>query len=460
METNPEIEDRSGDVTLTAAPDARTMGGQVLVEFTEPLMPTVDEVGEGIFSSYATQGIPPYNPDSISIGEYDDMGLDAQVRMCQLVIRLPIIKADWTIEAQDKIAAKELEDNLRAIGFDQVRQQLLDAVFYGFCFAEKVWENSGTSWLYRKLKPLHPGSIRIHLQKNGDFNGAEQNSFGYYHVDYPITITPAKSFLYTHQERYGNFYGESHMKSSYPFWYVKKVLRKYRQIALERVARPIIKGNQTDPNGDLPSLKEQLRDVYAKYYIACPYGTDVSILAPPNFEAQYEQALAYEDTMIARGMLVPDLLVTNSSTGAYALSKTHAAFFVLAEEAIQSEFASYIDKYLLAPWIGYNVGFNRVDKIAAKIKFEPISEEDKAAIATVLNVLLTHGAIQPNEEWIRGLFGFPKPEVLPAPVNHIPAPSQTAPAPQGQALVPGPGAPTTMTDTHKRTRKWFISRAS
>jgi hypothetical protein len=97
---------------------------------------------------------------------------------------------------------------MEKIDFDNVIEETLSALEFGYSLGELVWtrdkyEGKQVVCLEQDRAP-RPARAVSEIDAHGNYIGVKQLSMGQ-----DINLTPEKTFLYSHNKRFGNIYGES-----------------------------------------------------------------------------------------------------------------------------------------------------------------------------------------------------------------------------------------------------------
>lgn len=357
--------------------------------------------------------------EEISLETYRKMRQDPQVKACLLVLKLPLIQVDYSINATTEEGQKisrwvqaRLEDMDDTIQY--YLREVLTALDFGRSITEKVWqlrtvqvdpddENSRLEQMVipEKLKTYDPRSMQIKLDATMKLEGVVQTT-----KTGEIFIPADKLLIYTHEKEFGDHYGQSVLRAAYKPWIIKEFLQKFWNIALERYGTPFSTMN-VPQGGSLKTAMALMDQVKHKAGIPLPEGYEMEIHNLANTGMSFKEAIEYQDKMIARALLIPDLIFGNDGGGAYALSKTHAAFFLLRLNGIYQEVGDIFTKYLIKPLVQYNYG--DVNEFPV-LKFADVAEEDKTQLMSIVAQLLSGKVIAPTEDWIRERLGLPQPD--------------------------------------------------
>lgn len=385
-------------------------------------IPNFDELGSRLDDLQVKQDGKLENDDDISLETYRKMRKDPQVKACLLVLKLPLLQVDWTIQA-DSDEGKKLAAWIESRFYDMddsiqyYLREMLTALDFGFSVSEKVWQlktvpvdpeadSTRTEQMIvpLKLKTYDPRSLTFVLDPtSGKLTGVIQKQKG----GKEVTLPAQKLLIYSHEKEFGDYNGEAALRAAYKPWIIKEFLQRFWNIALERYGTPFMSMTM-DQGGSLKKALSLMDMIKGKVGVPLPKGYELEVHSLANTGISFEQAIKYQDTQIARSMLIPDLVFgNNGDSGAYALSKTHAAFFLLRLNGISQEIGDIITKYMITDVIRYNFGEVKEFPI---FKFSDVAEDDLTAFMAIVTQLITGKVIAPTESWIRERMGIPQPD--------------------------------------------------
>uniref|UniRef100_A0A6M3L642 Portal protein n=1 Tax=viral metagenome TaxID=1070528 RepID=A0A6M3L642_9ZZZZ len=363
------------------------------------------------------------NPDEIGIQTYKEMMKDAEVRVGFNFIRNSILSRKWKLSYPEKTNNKEAGKILEFIRFsfgdiDENAQfekslgKLLYAIPYGFSVIEIVWKIikggkfSGKVGI-KKLKDLDPEHIFFETNKYGDIEKIIQKTGD----DKDITIPLEKAIVYTLDKEFGNHYGTSRLRSVHKNWFVKKVVIKFWNIALERFGMPILVGTVPSKN-DLDKMLTLLDNVQTRSSIAKTEGWEIEALETgigKSAGGDYKDALEYHNSQILRGMLVPPLLISGKGGGgSYALSNTQFGLFQTMLKGLEIDISNIVEEKIIKPLVIFNYG---TQDVYPQFVFEPMTKEDLLNLSKVFALLVKNGVVGNDEQWMRDMMGVPHRDV-------------------------------------------------
>jgi phage gp29-like protein len=382
------------------------------------------EVGRHISIMWDNLAKGVYNPDDIGIDTYKYMfRTDSQIKAAYSLITLAVLSRKWKVSALDK---KEEVVNFIKYNFEHVDgrisgalSQILSAIIYGFSVTEIVWkliddkEYRGKIGL-KKLKTLDPETIEFKVDELGNLEGVVQNFGDNETVELPLQ----KTIIYSENKEFGNYYGNSRLRSIYKNWFIKETLTKFWNIALERWGQPIIVGTVPSTD-DLDKMINILNNLQNKSAIAKTEGWELGALETGigrSSGGDYNVAIDYHNREITKGMLVPGLMIESTKGGSYALGQTQFDVFMLMIHNIENDLCGMIENYLIRPLVEYNFG---EQESYPEFRFEPITKQDLFNMARTFAILVKNGVISPDEQWMRDMMSLPRQDISEAGPNTV-----------------------------------------
>lgn len=398
------------------------------------VLPKNDSAWAESSAMYTHNDFEKYNPDSLigikGAAIYKKMMKDEQIKAVVKFKRDAITSRDFYFEINEDAKLGEAEEEKR-IGIseatvNQMRGSWMDglngimsAMYNGFSMTEKVFNTiqyDGATWWgidRLRLKPFDTFTFKV--DEYGNFLGVVQKMTA---REQELDI---KQFIhFTMNPDYDEHYGSSELNEAYRAWFSKDMAIKYRNMWLERHAggfiQAKIKDGLTLSQADETKLKAVMANINVTTSMIVPNAVDIDISYPVNNVA-YKDAIQDADMMIARALLVPNLLGVSpqGQHGSLAQSDTQLEAFLWTLEADSSRLEDALNEQLFKQLGDANFGDNNWPRI----KFKPISESKKFELIKVWKDLVTAGAVQhtdTDEDHIRQLLEFPEPgEVVSSP---------------------------------------------
>src|SRR5512139_3430257 len=99
---------------------------------------------------------------------YDEIERDAYAYACLHKRKMAVIGRDWHVEPatpsrKDKLAAKIVEAQFKAMQFDAVCYHLLDAILKGYSVAEVMWVVRGSEIAVDRVIPRNAARFTFHV---------------------------------------------------------------------------------------------------------------------------------------------------------------------------------------------------------------------------------------------------------------------------------------------------------
>ncbi len=385
----------------------------------------------------------PYNPANLwkkaqSYRIYDRVREDDQVHAILNTKKMLMFGSGWSIDGPDEetdlqeMATWTFNEFLDG-GLEGFLFEMLTAFDYGFSLTEKIPAVVGSGrWQgmisFRHLKTRPPHGILFETDPQGNIEEIKQDR---------KNLTKDKYIHYVHNQEFGNKYGRSDINEGvYRAWFAKNEIIKYLLLYLERFGQPIAHGkypaNYTDD--DRKRLLKALKNLQASTSIVTPEKTQIEIInaaSSGNFDG-FDKAIDKFNLMIARGLLVPDLIGLGggqTSGGSFALGEKQFELFFLSlgKERLQIKRAVNAELLrLLAEW-----NFGSFEEIKTRFKLNPLTEENILEMAKTWTTAIGSAKWIPTKEEInhfRSIVNFPTGEVVVPPPTLV-APGQVPPPP-------------------------------
>jgi hypothetical protein len=364
-------------------------------------------------AGFGAETLGLYNPDTIPVDTYVKMKTDSQVAIGLAMIKMPLYSLNWGVDCEDPDIREFVKEALALIWKKLIRS-MLTAVDFGFASHELVWEMKdldvythmptgrkkthfkGKAEVLKKIKGHYPGSVRIRMDaKTDEFLGISQQVMGEM-----ISLDADKCFLFTLNDEFGQYFGQSRLKAAYKPWYWREVLTQFMLRYFERkgspttvVTHPI--GGGIDPDGttyDNSDIALRIgQNIVENGTVTLPFEAEKS--GPNKWSAQYLQddrrgemfvnALNYLGVQILRGLLTPERVMTQDlATGSYGMASSHAEIFLLSEEGLAAEMEGAINTVIVPRLVEFN--FNPSKVIPCRVKIEKIQYDRRRILKEIL----------------------------------------------------------------------------
>jgi len=358
--------------------NVKVVGGKQKKE-KPPIIDIRERTNSGNVAFRIVEGVyGAYNPETITVDTFDLMKKDPQISAGLAFIKLPIIALPWRVDCDDVGISKFVEQALRRVWRGLIRSTLT-AVDYGFASHEKVFSiekfrvvdktrkegkkkiyYNGNALIYKKIKPHHPSTISINLNKYDDVVGVTQtSSVG----GESVTLGKDKTFLFTHDEEFGNPFGRSRLVAAYKYWYWKELMYQFMLMYFERRGSPPViatapLGRSMDSAGvrreNLDVALDLAASLLSNSVAALPYQTskvanenmwDLKYLLDDKRGEMFIEAINHLDSAILKALWLPESTVTEGSS--YGQSSVHADLFLMAEKGLVVDIEKAVNNQLI-----------------------------------------------------------------------------------------------------------------
>jgi len=342
-----------------------------------------------------------FYPSDISVSTYDEMkerdetiasGLDIFTGSVLNMIG-EYQHEDATIK--DFVAYRfNLENkNIRS----SLKEIVIDSIAYGFGVAEELWriDNLQVSIGLRRINPAPPFYLRFVADEN-DVTGVRIWTT----KGKKVTIPADKTLII----RAGSgVYGESKLRRIYRPWKFKKEMFKWWARGSERYSTPLLNAMVGNPS----AFAETFEGGWNEALIAIGKDEKLAALSPgSDMSDSFIKTLDFLNKMIYRGLLVPQLIMDSSNTGAYAMSKTHMEIYKSNVRDVAMALANDLVEQVIKRMIRYQFG-EKQDYGWFDIVDIP-TVEDMKTLSEVMSSLTGSGILEPTEQFIRDMFRFPE----------------------------------------------------
>ena len=392
--------------------------------------PPTGEIATARGTSAAELGrIAPYNPDDL-IGKrgyaiYDKMQQDAQVQACLTIKKLAVLSRGWEVhpasnDARDVDVADFVRFALRSMrgSILDVLYNVLDALAKGFSVLEINYaildrEPYAGCVGIASIKAKDPSTFAFDTDEYLNIKGLTRTGLGMLGPDLKSgpnisALDPAKFVVYSYMPRYESPYGTSDLRAAYKHYWSKDVLMRFMNLYLEKYGSPTAKGSykRGTPKASQEELLAVLDKIQQETAIVIPEDVQVELLeAHRGGEAGYLQAIEFHDKQISRAILCQTLMTDEGTrVGSFALAKVHLDVLKMCLRKLKRDLEEAVmGEQVIKRLVDYNF------RVCAYPTFSlgPLEDTDVAALAGVIEKLVSGQIIKPDEEWIRGYLGLP-----------------------------------------------------
>ena len=388
--------------------------------------PQMNEIASADFGLYNKSGeIIPYNPDSL-IGRkgfymYDQMRIDDQVKACLTLKKFATLAPSYQIipasdDDQDVEVAEFVEyclDKMQGNVIDAILE-IMTALDYGFSISEINYKPIDSGQFAGKigLKSIKTKKPHYYRFAVDEYANILKDGIVYQEAGQDVKYPTSKFLVFSYQKEFGNHYGTSDLRPAYRGYWSKDVLIKMWNIYLERFANPTVLGKyKTNDPSARQSLRNILDNLTAKTSITHRMEEfDIELLeSSRNATGDFQSALNFYNKSIARSILIPDRLMAEGDTGAYAQAKIHFDVFLFVIQKLRQDIEETVmGEQLIRRLVAYN--YSNVEELP-HFKFNPMTDDQKLQLNTLFIDAVQKGVIgvtMEDENILRKNLNFPE----------------------------------------------------
>lgn len=331
-----------------------------------------------------------------------EMRKNPTIALARMVATAPLRKMKFGINSKKGI--DQARQDLIKDAIEDIRVPLIRNMLYGVEYGHKpfeiVWSMKEGWFVFKKIKPLAVDKTNPIIDKaTGQFMGIEQEG---------VMLDPLYSFWYTHEQEDDDYNGTSRYQNvEQVFMTWEEVMKKMLQY-LGKVSPivPLIQfpvGRSKDRSGRTvenyklaEALMRKLEDgagiimpngfvEYARQLL--DKGVSPEYLKAWSIEflqggaghgGEYIEIMRHLESLMARGMYVPERAISEGQYGTKAEAGIHADLMFYMMEDLASEIARYINWYLVDKLLLVNYGPGQEGTVW--VEPEAIVDEEKEII--------------------------------------------------------------------------------
>ena len=307
-------------------------------------------------------------------------------------------------EPLDKEIADFIEEQLNGIeSFEDVENDLLDAIGKGFAVSEILWGYDEGHVVVQDIKTRHQKRF---------FWDTLDDSFKVRTKDVPEGILlPANKFIvHRYKARSGHTSRAGILRVvAWMYLFKNYDLKDWVSFA-EIYGLPLRLGKYAPgaSDSDKAALMRALIQIGSDAAGIIPDGTSIDFITTEKTSSSdlYERLARYCDEQISKAIL-GQTLTSDSGGGSYAQSKTHNDVRHDLTVADCKAIAATLRRDLIRPLVLYNFG---EDKRIPYLRFDAEESEDLTQTATVIGTLIREAGLKVPTSYIYKKFSIPKPE--------------------------------------------------
>lgn len=374
--------------------------------------------GKMVSNSLYNQDIGYYNPEEIPIATLEKMRRHPQVALGLALQGLPIRSLGFRTESPSAEAAAFGKEMFTPI-WSSLLRDTMTAIPFGFYIGEMILQRGAMKSVtvdsrtgrrrtvldrddvisLKKVKGVYPDQIKIKTDAHNNFKSAVQ-VYGGRDIDIPANRT----FRFTLDEEFGNFYGRTRLRPVYKPWYQSEIIMQFLLRYFDRRGTPPVivyapPGQTYDPNTGTTKQNLLMARDFGYALLSNSVGVlpfvesnaghqkwDVKYLADDRRGDMFVGILEVLYAMILRGMFIPENVVGLSFDGKLEGTSNSADFFILMLESLINDAEEAINNGLYAPLLA----LNSEDWAAAgaRLKIDKLMWSRRAVLKEVLMQML------------------------------------------------------------------------
>ena len=346
---------------------------------------------------------------------YDEVDRDPHAGAVLQSRYLSVISKEWEMLPAEEPSAKGrpatvsqaqkvadfVKETLLNTNFDQARQELLQAVLYGFYVGEVIWEVRDGAIVPRRIRAKHPRRFSFTMDRELRLLTPQDMIEGE-----PVPDRKFIRFTYGSSDNpYGKGLGQ---KLWWPIWFKKNGI-KFWLVFLEKFGMPTAVGKY--PSGTSPEQQKALLDaidaIHNETGIKIPDSMTIDLLeAARSGKVTYETICEYMDKQISKAVL-GQTATTEGTPGKLGNEQSQEE----TKQDIMESDAGLLDECLNNSIVRWIVDYNYPGITAyPKIQTRTEAEKDLKALAERDKTLVNDIGLPITRRYFYEAYAIPEPE--------------------------------------------------
>lgn len=338
-----------------------------------------------------------YNPDAIPLKTYKKISLDPQISLGMFLLKGWVGGLKYSVDSSDPELKAVVKYALDKIWAELIRNSL-DALIYGFQFAEKIWQRedvelddflrddeekktifSGKIVTYKKIKFLDPDqNFKYYKDTNDEISRIVQRQRGS-----DVSVKRDKLFWFALDRKHSGIFGTSRLKSVYEVWYYTKLNYQYLLKDNEKRGAPhlevrypmgatLVDGNLMGNDELAVRLVEMLQSQGA---VMLPseetekgnpkWSVKYADNRQSNGDSPFLKFIEFSDRKKLQAIGIPDAVLVSGSN--FSMADAGGDMLVVIIEDIVNQLEDVIQKDIVEPLVEYNWGPKYISKVRLSI---------------------------------------------------------------------------------------------
>lgn len=352
--------------------------------------------------------------DEVTHKDRLEMRRDPTLRFASLLKKFAILGRGWEIQQKDadedvtEFVNNVLINNFKGSFLDKLRQ-MLSALDHGVSVTEKNWtilEDGSICLCDMKTREKELDTFRVKKDVHGNIRSVEQEG-----VENPIPLE--KLIIFTYLGEGDQLTGNSDFEAAWDAWFRKRTIREFWSAYLELRSKinVIAKFTGQDLSSKLAKkIWDMLKHMQLGGRMILPDGVETDVVQMGQQDANlFFKAMKYYDGQLFKAILTPQLIgeagTEQSSAGSYALGRSHFDIFIMILNYVRTDLEEIVNQEIIQPLVDFNFDVDVYPQFTIRF-FE---QTDKESLAELVNGLIEHQVVKPDERWIRSFLGVPDP---------------------------------------------------
>lgn len=406
----------------------------------------VGQIGSQLYTTFLLFDKAVANPDSANVIEYERM-LDSDETVAA-GIEFMVLSALNSLDMYRNESNPKIETFINEC-FEMMEGTLIElcsdvlsGIWAGYSGSEIVYKPDGDKIRWDYVATYHPRTVLFNIDpQTGRLDKTAPITQFRWFAGSPVQIPRNKSLIYSHNARFGNWYGTSQLRRTRKNWLLKDPLLKMWLNAVDKFGTPLVAamvpdGDVQDP--DRPTNEDGSQNLISnieymnRLLSNLQHGTAITMASGTKDDAAsikslfaggagigdaFDNFTGYLNKMILRGMLVPSLIFDDGkNTGSYALGQAHFDIYTVMLRNIYKRLTECLLEQLVRPLVDMNYG---PQKDYGEFPEREMSETDRNVLMGIFMQMTNSGYLDPAHQrdfdWVRGTLGAPGRKVDPPP---------------------------------------------
>jgi phage gp29-like protein len=346
-----------------------------------------------------------YSSDALKL--YDEIERDNFAYSLIQKRKNAVIARDWVVDPasddpQDVAAAEFVEECLKAINFDKLCEDLMDAIVKGFATVELIWGVRDGKIIIERYLPINQRRIMFDADRKPRLVTMTNRLDG-------EELPDRKFAVHRFGDKIGNPYGLGMgTRLFWPVFFKREGIASW-MVFLEKFASPTAMGEYKPgmAPADQETLLDSLSAIAQQTAITVPEGSNVSLLeaARSGGADTYKLNLDFMNMEMSVAMLGETLSTTMGDNGARAASETHNDVRQELTDGDCDLLSDTLGETVIRWLLDFNMPAARTPRVRRpQIENEQAKTDLEKSKADVVKTMSEAG-YQPTDEKMEAMFG-------------------------------------------------------